>query len=229
MQSEQLRDSRKLQTMGRLSEAVAHDVNNLLSGILGYSELLLDENTADHLKPLIEEIAKSGKRIAALIRLLLVFRKSDYSPEKLDLNQLINNLEKYLHHIIGSQITFDVSLQPELWPVRSDPSYIKRLLLSIAADMQEIIPKDGQFAVETRNVTVPDHSMAAVPIDSGRYVRITAGTSVQISFPGLLSPGKTLLGNSEISGIVRLCGGQMFDVVQSGEDFALQIYLPAAE
>jgi two-component system cell cycle sensor histidine kinase/response regulator CckA len=228
MLSEQMSNSRQLETMGRLSEMVAHDINNLLSGVLGYSELLLEENASTHLKPLIEELMNSGRRIAGLVRLLLVFRKSEYNPEKLDLNQSIWDLKKYIHHIIGSKIGFDVSLQPELWPVNSDPSYIKRLFLSIAAEAREMVSEDWRFTIETRNISVPDHTIPGLSIDSGRYVRITAGALVQLRFPGLPSTGRTILRDSDLPAIVRQGGGYFLDTDQSGQGFAVQIYLPAA-
>ena len=83
---QELRHSRQLQMMGQLSEAVAHEMNNQLSGVLGYSELLLEESLADPLIPHVEEIMKAGKRLASLAHLLLIFREHEYRPEHFDIN-----------------------------------------------------------------------------------------------------------------------------------------------
>lgn len=226
MPTEQDRNSRQLETMGRLSEAVAHDINNLLSGVLGYSELLLEENTADSLKPLITELMNSGKRMADLVRLLLVFRKSDYNPEKLNLNQLISSLKKYMQHIIGFSVTADISLQPELWLINSDPAFTKQIFLSIAAEAREHILPTGRFVIETRNISIPDHSTAVPVIDAGRYVRVAAGLPAAPT-ADLPAESGMIVADPGLANAVRRCGGYLFCAEQPSQGFRIQIYFPA--
>jgi signal transduction histidine kinase len=225
---EELTGSKHLEMIGRLSESVAHDVNNLLSGVLGYSELLLEETQADHLKPFIEEIMKAGKRIASLTRLLLVFRKSDYKPESLDLNEQITELQKYIPPVIGSGTTVATSLQPGLWPVEADPTHIKRMIFMITATVRDLMPEPGRLALETKNISVPGNVTDAVILDPGRYVRITVEASAQNPAAHFGSRRETVLGNPDLCETVRSCGGHLFGGEKPGNGFAAEIYLPAA-
>jgi len=219
--------SKHLETIGALSEAVAHDINNLLSGVLGYSELLLEETPSDHLKPFIEEILKAGKRISSLTRLLLLFRKSEYKAEHLDINELITELQRYIPTVIGSNALFATSLQPELWAVEADPTYIQRMILLITATVRETMSGPGQFALETKNIPVPGNPADPVILDPGRYVRIAAEASAKNSFTHVETKKEEILENSDLCEVVRLCCGHLRGR-RSGNELAIRVYLPAA-
>jgi len=220
-------DLKHLETIGRLSESVAHDINNLLSGVLGYSELLLEETPADHLKPLIDEILKAGKRIASLTQLLLVFRKSDYKPEYLDLNEPITQLQKFIPQIIGTRTNCTISLQPGLWSVEADPVHVIRMILLIASAVRETMIDPGQFSLETTNSPEPQNSAGSAILSAGRYVRLAAAASARNNADRPESE-EEVGGNPDLEEIVRLCGGQLLCRRRPGTEFSIQIHFPAA-
>jgi hypothetical protein len=220
--------ARQMQIIGKLSQAVAHDINNLLAGIVGYAEIMQEES-ASNLKPHIEEIRKASRRISSLTRLLLIFRNCDYIADTLDLNNLILELQKYIPILIGPKIRFRASLQPELWAVKVDPIQIKRLLMIMAADLPSRVADSGNFEIKTQNISLPDISINAISLDPGRYVRMTAMISYGIpaAYPTLTR--EAYLDYLGISDIAKLCGGHAFYIDQSKESSSIDIYLPAVD
>jgi len=235
------RRSRQLEAIGKLSPAVAHDINNLLSGILGYSQIVLTDPAVGYLKPHVAEIEKAGKRIASLVRILQVFRhRSVYSPETLNLNNVIQEMEKYFPLIIGSHIDFCSFKDPELWPVRTDLAQIRQALISLAIDMPDVLPHGGAVSLETRNFQgiqepnreIPDKQEPSVLI-------ILSATGATVSAKAFLnsSEGDTstkgtseeLISETETTAeIIHLCGGRLSIYNREEHKLTVHLSLPAA-
>ena len=185
---ENLRYLRQMEAIGRLSGPVAHDINNLLSGILGYSELLLSEPSIEHVKPYVQEISNAGRRIASLARVLLIFsRKYISHPEELNLNNVIEEIENLIPYVVGPAIRFETVKGAELWPVRADSSKIKQALITVAIDIREIMPDGGHFILETRNCSATQNGNRTTPDGQGPYVQITALATGRLASDQVLS------------------------------------------
>jgi nitrogen-specific signal transduction histidine kinase len=144
-----------LETLGKLAPAIAHDINNLLSGILGYSQIITSDPAAEGLKSCAEEIEKASKRISGLIRLLQVFNKRQFIQiELLDLNQIIHELEKYIRLLVGENIHLVLKESSELMLIRADKSRIRQLLLLLASRMPELMPQGGRILLGTEDIAV---------------------------------------------------------------------------
>lgn len=223
--NEELRDSKRMAIIGKLSQSVAHDINNLLSGILGYSELLLEEAPEGNSKSFVNEILKAGQRISALTRILLVFRKSDYRPGTLNINEPIAGLRKFLPRLVGSRSDLSVSMEPALWSVHVDSVCISRMVLVLATFAGEILPENGRCSFVTKNVSVPGDSTDTPPLDAGRYVQLST------ELEGITDDSRTepeeALANSDLTEIVRLCGGRLICARQPGGKFSVDVYLSA--
>jgi signal transduction histidine kinase len=230
--NEILRYSKQMEAVGKMSAPVAHDINNLLSGIMGYSELLLSECAIEHLKPYIEEISSAGRRIASLARILLIFsRRSINHFEKSDLNNLIGEIEKFIPYVLGPTIGFSTVKGSDLWPVRADSGKIKQVLITLAIDMQEILPFGGNFTLKTDNSASPNVGSAMDLPGTGNYARIlalatgkTASDVASSCLPRVASIPGDIAGVYEI---VQLLGGNLAVNSKLGEEMRIEIYLPA--
>ncbi len=239
---EQLRHLRQLEAIGRLSGAVAHDINNQLSSILGYSQLLLCEPGVEPLKSQIEEISNAGKRIASLALILLAFnRRNTYYPEILDLDSVIREMERFIPHIVGPGISFVTVKESGLKRIRADSSRIKQALMTLALDVRDIMPGGGTLILSTKNIRVTGGAIWGNPHIPGRYVLITAEAAGNIEASRVQAcssdASSAPIGSSEgmvpealsLRQIIALCGGQMFMSRQTEEKMVLRIFLPAAE
>ncbi len=237
---EQLRVLKQIEAIGRLSSPVAHDINNLLSGILGYSELLLSESNIDHLKPYIEEISKASKRIASLTRVLLIFsRKYIGHPEEVDLNSVLLEIEKIVPYVLGPNIRFAVQKGSDLWPLKTDPVKIKQAVITLAIDMRELMPDGGSFLIETANFIAASADTRSGLQPSRRYVLLAASGTGKVAGDQVFSclpKSRSAPENSskephgEISNvyeIIRSFGGDVFVESRAGEEVKIKIFLPA--
>jgi two-component system cell cycle sensor histidine kinase/response regulator CckA len=235
------RRSRQLEAIGKLSPAVAHDINNLLSGILGYSQIVLTDPAVGYLKPHVAEIEKAGKRIASLVRILQVFRhRSVYRPETLNLNNVIQEMEKYFPLIIGPQIDFCSVKDPELWSVRADLAQIRQALISLAIDMPDILPQGGAVSLETRNfpgIPVPSRKIPDKQEPTVLIILSATGASVSDKLFLNSSEGDTsttstsdemISETATTAEIIYLCGGQISINNREEHKLTVHISLPAA-
>lgn len=147
----QLRQSQKMEGIGRLAGGVAHDFNNMLTVILGATELLPDEFPRDsNARPLVEEIRKAAERCAGLTRQLLIFsRKQVPRVELLDLNQQVTEARKLLERLIGEDVQFSTVLEPTPAMVRLDPIHFQQLVVNLAVNARDAMPKGGALVVST--------------------------------------------------------------------------------
>jgi PAS domain S-box-containing protein len=238
---EQLRQAQKLEAVGRLAGGVAHDFNNMLSVILGYSELILSR-----LKPLdpmitpLKAVQSAAKRSADLTRQLLAFsRKQTIAPRVIDLNEQTKNMERLLTRIIGEDIELVLGLCEGVWPVYMDPAQVDQTLANLAVNSRDAMPRGGKLTVETVNVTLDsDFGQKQLDFRPGDYVLIAVSDTgcgidrqtlehVFEPFFTTKPEGKgTGLGLATVYGIVKQNGG--FVNIYSEPDLGTtaKLYLP---
>ena len=151
---DQLRQSQKMEAIGRLAGGIAHDFNNILTVIKGYSQLSLTEmKKEDPFRENIEEIKKAADRAADLTRQLLAFSRRQVMEMKvLDLNDLLRNLDKMLGRVIGEDIELATILEESLGRVKTDPGQIEQVIMNLAVNARDAMPKGGKLTIETANV-----------------------------------------------------------------------------
>jgi two-component system, cell cycle sensor histidine kinase and response regulator CckA len=241
---EQLLQSQKMESIGRLAGGVAHDFNNLLTAIIGYSQLLLrrlDKNDQSYLE--IEEIMKSGQSAAALTSQLLAFsRKQVVQPQVFDLNAVVANIEKMLRRLIGEDVELVTMLEPQLANIKADPNHIEQILLNLAVNARDAMPEGGKLMIETANVYL-DESYASqhISVEAGRYVMLAVSdtgigmnkqTQSQIFEPFFTTKEKgkgTGLGLSTVYGIVKQSEGNIWVYSEPGHGTIFKVYLPQCD
>ncbi len=236
-----LRQAQKMEAVGRLAGGVAHDFNNMLHVILGYTDLALAAVSPD--SPVhrdLQEVRRAAERSADLTRQLLAFsRKQVVSPRVLDLNRLIEDSRKMLRRLIGEEIEIRFLPGEGLWPLRADPSQIDQILANLAVNARDAIGGVGTIAIETGNATLDGSDrnghLQALP---GDYVRLSFSdtgcgmdeeTRERIFEPFFTTKGTgrgTGLGLATIYGIVRQNEGFIDVVSRPGEGSTFRLYFP---
>jgi PAS domain S-box-containing protein len=176
----QLMQSQKMESIGRLAGGVAHDFNNMLTVIMGHSQMGLMHLDPSH--PVcadLAEIRKSAERSADLTRQLLAFaRRQTVAPKTLDLNDTVHEMLKMLQRLIGEDIELVWRPAPGLWQVRMDPSQVDQILANLCVNARDAIDGNGRIAIETANSTIDEEYCAANPeAIPGDYVRLTVSDS----------------------------------------------------
>jgi two-component system cell cycle sensor histidine kinase/response regulator CckA len=240
----QLWHSQKLEAVGRLAGSVAHDFNNILTVIEGYSDLLLlDMPEGARERRGVEEIRKAGERAASLTRQLLAFsRRQVLAPQVIDLNGVIGNVNKMLRRLIGEDINLVTVLRPGLSPVKADPGQIEQVLMNLVVNARDAMPHGGVLTVETESVEFGENEgrRHGIVIPPGEYVMLAvtdngcgmdAETQSHIFEPFFTTKeqGKgTGLGLATVYGIVKQSGGFIWVLSEPGEGSTFKVYLPAA-
>ena len=241
---EQLRRAQRMESIGSFSGAIAHDFNNVLTVIKGYSQLThggLKGNPA--LQGNLEQIIKATDRAVDLIRQLLAFgRQQVLQPRVLSLNDVISHVHKMLRRLIGDDIEIVMNLAPDLWAVKADPGQIEQVLMNLTANARDAMPKGGKLVLETANVQLDEaYARANVNVQTGDYasfvVRDTgagmdAHTLAQIFEPFFTTKpvGKgTGLGLTTVYGIVKQSGGYISVESEPGTGTTFRIYLPRVD
>ncbi len=241
---EELRQSQKMEAVGRLAGGVAHDFNNLLTIITGRSHLLLGKLKADEpARRSVEVIQKTADRAAALTRQLLAFsRKQVLQRKVLDLNTTVGDVSTMLRRLIGEDVDLLLTLGPGAGRVNADRAQLEQALMNLAVNARDAMPRGGTLGLETDHVRLgaapPDRPDALPPgpyavlrvMDTG--MGMDAATQARIFEPFFTTkePGKgTGLGLSMVHGTVRQHGGAIHvrSVVGGGTTF--EIYLPQVE
>jgi len=238
----QLEQAQKMESVGQLAGGIAHDFNNLLTAILGYCELILNDEKASH-RSEIEEIKHAGDRAAALTRQLLAFsRKQVLQLELLDLNAVVLNMETMLRRLIGEDVRLMSTLTSEIGRVKADRSQIEQVLLNLSVNARDAMPGGGVLRIETSNVDAAELPGAAdAPNAAGRFVVLTVSdtgcgmdseTQSRVFEPFFTTKPKgkgTGLGLATVYGIVKQSGGfiSFSSELQKGTSF--RVYLPRAD
>jgi two-component system cell cycle sensor histidine kinase/response regulator CckA len=240
----QFQQAQKMEAVGRLAGGVAHDFNNLLTVILGFCELLLDDrDLGGPLQEYIGEIQKAGTRAAGLTRQLLAFsRKQIIEPTLLDLNVVVADMRSMLGRLIGEDVRVVLNLGPELAPVRADRGQVEQVVMNLAVNARDAMPKGGTLTIETANVELDEHyAETHLAVQPGAYVAVTVtdtGTGMTPEVQARLfepffttkEAGKgTGLGMATVYGIVTASGGSVGVYSEVGKGTAFTVYFPPAQ
>ena len=241
---EQIRQSQKMEAIGKLAGGVAHDFNNLLTVINGYTEMLLAEKNFNNEElEELEQIRDSGQRAAELTRQLLAFsRKQVLEPEVLNANQLIRNIEKMLNRIIGEDIELSTQFDPHLLPLKADPGQLEQIVMNLVVNARDAMPGGGRLIIETRNefidpaskretdVQVKGHQVVLSFIDNGIGMPKKILDQIFEPFFTTKESGKgTGMGLSTVYGIVKQSGGDIRVNSSPGKGSSFKVYLPAVK
>ena len=242
---DELRQSQKMEAIGRLAGGIAHDFNNLLTAIIGYADLIgIRPNDDATVKQSAIEIRRAGDQAANLTRQLLAFsRKQLLQPKVLDLNHLVADMDKLLRRVIGEHYALQTRLEAGDSRVKADPSQLEQVMLNLCVNARDAMPNGGIVSIRTRNHRVGGNG-AGHNVDSlaeGEYVVLSVSdtgtgmseeTKAHIFEPFFTTkgPGKgTGLGLATVYGIVRQSGGAI-DVERTlGCGTTFRIYLPREE
>ena len=226
--SEQLRQSQKMDAIGRLAGGVAHDFNNLLLAINGYAELLSDSLLDERLKGFADEIRSAGERAAALTHQLLAFsRRQVLQPRILDLNDAACEIELMLRRLIGESVRVDFDLDSNLRKVEADPSQIGQVLLNLAVNARDAMNGSGTLTVTTRN---EGDDVVLEVTDTGEGMDEETRSRVFEPFFTTKDVGSgTGLGLSTVYGIVAQSGGTITVRSSPRRGATFSIRLPATE
>ena len=239
----QLQQAQRMEALGQLAGGVAHDFNNVLTQVLGYCDLLLEELGDDPRAADVREIQKAGSQAASLTRDLLAFSRRQIPETRvLDLNAVVTDTARMLARLVGEHIAVDLRLDPALGAVRADPAHIGRLLMNLAANARDAMPDGGCLTVETSNVDL-DEAYAATHLSAkpGRHVRLAVSdTGIGMThevrarlfepFFTTKKPGLgTGLGLASVHGIVEQNGGNIWVYSEPGHGTTFKIYLPRVD
>jgi PAS domain S-box-containing protein len=236
--------SRRLESLGQLAGGVAHDFNNLLGVILNYADFVadeLEEGTTVHTD--VKEIRKAAERATELTRQLLIFsRREAIKPAPVDLNEVVNDIERLLRRTLGEHIELVVRLSPDVPAVLADPGQVEQVLVNLAVNARDAMPDGGRLVIDTRVVELDRDFLQehpdAVP---GRYVRVTvedSGTGMDPevaarAFEPFFSTKRkgegTGLGLATVYGIVTAAGGLISVYSEPGEGTVFRVHLPAVD
>ena len=241
---EQLRQSQKMDAVGRLAGGIAHDFNNLLSVILSYADLIASNlSPSDPVGADVAEIRKATLTAADLTRQLLVFtRQQVVAPKVLNLNDVILNMDKMLRRILGEDIDLVLALVPSLGLVLVDPSSVEQVVMNLVVNARDAMPTGGKLTIETGHVDLDDayagqhlgakpgsHVMLAVS-DTGTGMDRETQRRIFEPFFTTKAVGKgTGLGLSTVFGIVQQAGGSVWVYSEPGKGATFKVYLPRVD
>jgi two-component system, cell cycle sensor histidine kinase and response regulator CckA len=238
---EQVRQSQKMEAVGRLAGGIAHDFNNMLMVIQGYAEIVLDEDSATPaVIKSVETILRTTESAASLTRQLLSFsRKHVFSPQVLDLNSLVKRMSEILLGVLREEMEFVVKLDPDAGCVSADPGQIEQVIMNLVVNARDAMPKGGKLTVETVRLgadAVRTRRSSALP--RGEYVMLSvtdtgigmdADTQSRIFEPFFTTKSKdegTGLGLSVVYNIVRASGGHVRVNSEPGRGTTLRVFFP---
>ncbi len=238
---EQLRQSQKMEAIGRLAGGIAHDFNNLLTGINGYSSLALRGMAASNpVRSSIEEVLKCGERATSLTRQLLAYsRKQVFETKLWRLNEIVDGMGGILRRLIGADIELVTSLSPTLGLTRVDRGQMEQVILNLVLNARDAMPRGGRLYIQTKNTMIDDaapgtqldvaHGAQVVLAVSDTGMGMTPDTQARLFEPFFTTKAVgegTGLGLSVVYGIVQQSGGSISVYSELGKGSTFRIYLP---
>jgi signal transduction histidine kinase len=241
---EQLRQSQKLDALGRLAGGIAHDFNNLLSVILGYSSsLVMEEDISPGYRSQINEIKTAAERAADLTMQLLAFSRGQIlEPQIVDLNAALPRLDKMLKRLVGEDVELRLVLNPQVGRVRVDAGQLEQVVMNLVINARDSMPTGGTVTIETDNVDLDEqYARDHLGTQPGRYVMLSVSdtgcgmdkaTQTRIFEPFFTTKetGKgTGLGLSTAFGIVKQSGGSIWVYSELTRGSSFKVYLPRVD
>jgi two-component system, cell cycle sensor histidine kinase and response regulator CckA len=241
MLEDQVRQSQKMEAVGRLAGGIAHDFNNLLMVIQGYAEIVLqEEGVGPGARKSVETILRTTESAANLTRQLLSFsRKHAFSPQVLDLNTLVSRMSEMLLGLLREEMQFVVKLSPAECCLSADPGQIEQVVMNLVVNARDAMPKGGTLTLRTARVSAETvRAGRAFAVEPGDYVMLAvsdtgvgmdADTQSRIFEPFFTTKGKdegTGLGLSVVYNIVRGSGGHVLVNSEPGKGATLQVFFP---
>jgi PAS domain S-box-containing protein len=238
----QLRQSQKMEAIGKLAGGVAHDFNNLLTAIMGYSELLLIKMGQEGpYREIILEIKSAGERAASLTQQLLAFsRKQMMKPRLVDINRIVSSMGKMLKRIIGEDIQLTSQLEPHPQKIKADPGQLEQIIMNLSVNAFDAMPRGGILTIKTENITVTEEESKRIPSsEPGRFVCLSIfdnGLGIEKKvIPHIFEPffttkkSGTGLGLSVVYGIVKQHNGWIYVDSKPGAGSTFNVYFPALD
>jgi PAS domain S-box-containing protein len=249
---EQLRQSQRMEAVGRLAGGIAHDFNNLLTAIIGHAEvLLLSPCSSDEGREGLGEIRSAADRATTLTRQLLAFsRRQALEPHVFNLNDVAQSMTGLLTRLIGEDVDLVFREDAALWPVEADPGQIEQVIMNLAINARDAMPEGGKLTLKTANVELGEnyvvelgenYAAAHIEAEPGPHVMLAVSDTGSGMDPEILSrifepffttkeQGRgTGLGLSTVYGIVKQSGGNIWVYSEPGQGTIFKIYLPRAE
>lgn len=241
---ERLAQSQKMEAIGRLAGGIAHDFNNVLTAIIGYSNLLADElpQSPEAIED-VEGIKKAAAKASGLTRQLLAFsRRQPISPQSLDLNALVQDMEKMLRRLVSENIAFTLDMGEPSPRIYADSTQLEQILINLVVNARDAMPHGGVIRLATRTESLV--SPRAVGLDTlapGAYALLSVGDSGCGIAPEIIDhifepffttkavDKGTGLGLSTVYGIARQAGGAIEVVSRPGEGSLFTVWLPIRE
>jgi len=238
---EQLRQSQKMEAIGKLAGGVAHDFNNLLTVIIGRCGIILNRlGTTHQVSRDLEMVRTTAERAARLTRQLLAFgRKQVLQPQPLDINVAVEGIAPMLRRLIGEDIEHMVRLRPGVGRVMADPSQIEQVIVNLVVNARDAMPHGGRLMIETANVDLDAAYLRRHPGSQGGAHVLLAVSDTGIGMDAEIrarifepffttkDPGKgSGLGLSTVYGIVQQSGGAVWVYSEPGQGAVFKVYLP---
>ena len=239
---ERLAQSQKMEAIGRLSGGIAHDFNNILTAIIGYSNLLADElPQSTEVVDDIEGIKKAAAKAAGLTRQLLAFsRRQPISPQRIDLNALVQDTEKMLRRLVSEHVSIQMELGDSLPSVYADSTQLTQILVNLVVNARDAMPQGGAIRLSTRAELLREpRSVGLDTLPAGTYVLVSVGDSGCGIAPEILDrifepffttkaiDKGTGLGLSTVYGIAKQTGGSIEVASRLGQGSSFTVWLPA--
>jgi two-component system, cell cycle sensor histidine kinase and response regulator CckA len=239
----QIAQSQKMQAVGQLAGGIAHDFNNMLTAIIGFSDfLLMNHRPTDPAFQDIMNIKQNANRAAGLVRQLLAFsRQQTLRPERLQLGDVLSELSILLGRLLGENVELKLESGGDLWPVKADLHQFEQVIVNLAVNARDAMPKGGKLVIRTANVSEPEsRALDQHRVQPGDYVLIEVsdtGTGMppevmEKMFEPFFSTKEvgrgTGLGLSTVYGIVRQTGGYIVAESEEGKGTVMRVYLPRA-
>ena len=241
---EELRQSQKMEAIGRLAGGVAHDFNNVLTVIIAYSQMTLKKLPEEGpLREYTTQVLHAGERAALITQQLLAFsRQQVLAPRVLDLNKVVEETEKMLQRLIGEDISIQTTLDPKLSPILVDQGQIVQVIMNLAVNARDAMPQGGKLSMKTSNFYVdaerarelldyrPGPNILLSVSDTGVGMAPTVRQRIFEPFFTTKGPGEgTGLGLATVYGIIKQSGGHIEVYSEPGVGTTFKIYFPAIE